>query len=1054
MPVASIGDYAFLRCDSLTSVTIPDSVTSIGDRVFAHCTSLESITIPDSVTSIGYNVFYNTPWLKAKRSENPFVIVNNILIDGKTCLGDVVIPDSVTSIGDYAFEDCTSLESITISSSVTSIGDSAFYYCESLESIIIPSSVTSIGNSAFSGCKSLISITIPDSVTSIGDGAFDDFTGKIIIENAECEIYDDINTISCLAKIYADTNSTAYDYAQKYGKMFGDCEYSYNYVYEDMPTPSLYMTSAEGCPGKTVTLELNVKADNLMEALEGYIFWHDESLSSSEAYSSDTRVFRVLSSVSGKRGVTVMTYDIGAISDGSIAYIDFTIPSDAKIGTEYFIGIKPNGFTVFDGDSSCEKTDTLSLYPGKITVVSDSEDTAELGKNEYQLDYNSEVELSFTPEESGEYYIETESDKYHFLWIDHSDSESFGMGSSDYRNGLTEELIAGQNYNIRLSSLLSDVEDYEYNNWIEGDEAATVSLSVYKVISEEKELKDLESYIIPAYSKAELTFTLDEATCIYIEPENNLNYSIYDEEGTGTWRSDGCYSLESGTYTIEIPPVIEDTEINVISDLEAYMASKQWSDYLEYDKVDENEDGTYDYVEITGCKKYVTSVDIPEEIEGLPVKKIGNNTLGNGFYECKNLKSVTIPKSVTEIGYTAFEGCVNLKNIVIPGNVEKITSCAFYNCIGLEQVVIEEGVKTIGGAAFSGCTNLETVNIPESVEFVGSGAFNATAISDSQQGIKYLDNWIIGCDAEIESIDNIKAGIKGIAHGSFARCNNLTDIKLPDGIEVIGDFSFANCEKLVNVELPESVGIIGSMAFYKCSELEKIVIANPDCEIGEEHFINTTASIDYHNPGHTISNYSTYVENSGYTDPHYDGTIYGCENSTAQAYAENYGYAFESLGEAPVQTTPAVTTAVTTTTTKATTTSATKTTASESTQASKSTTAAPLTTTSSETTKAETTNTTAENSDTTNTTNTTVTTVSTFVTSAITTTATGTTRPTGDANGDDKMTVSDAAFIARTLAKRITISIDENPYADYNKDGKVTVADAAAIARYLAKAKK
>ena len=51
--VTSIGDSAFEYCTSLTSVTIPDSVTSIGERAFACCTSLTSVTIPDSVTSIG-----------------------------------------------------------------------------------------------------------------------------------------------------------------------------------------------------------------------------------------------------------------------------------------------------------------------------------------------------------------------------------------------------------------------------------------------------------------------------------------------------------------------------------------------------------------------------------------------------------------------------------------------------------------------------------------------------------------------------------------------------------------------------------------------------------------------------------------------------------------------------------------------------------------------------------------------------------------------------------------------------------------------------------------
>ena len=48
-----IGDFAFSRCSSLTSITIPNSVTSIGDRAFHYCSSLTSVTIPNSVTSIG-----------------------------------------------------------------------------------------------------------------------------------------------------------------------------------------------------------------------------------------------------------------------------------------------------------------------------------------------------------------------------------------------------------------------------------------------------------------------------------------------------------------------------------------------------------------------------------------------------------------------------------------------------------------------------------------------------------------------------------------------------------------------------------------------------------------------------------------------------------------------------------------------------------------------------------------------------------------------------------------------------------------------------------------
>lgn len=93
--VVGLDNKAFEDCDSLTSITIPDSVTSIGNHTFWGCNNLASVVISDSITSIGIYTF-----------------------DSCTSLTSIVIPNAVTSIGGSAFSGCTSLASIRFEGTV------------------------------------------------------------------------------------------------------------------------------------------------------------------------------------------------------------------------------------------------------------------------------------------------------------------------------------------------------------------------------------------------------------------------------------------------------------------------------------------------------------------------------------------------------------------------------------------------------------------------------------------------------------------------------------------------------------------------------------------------------------------------------------------------------------------------------------------------------------------------------------------------------------------------------------------------------------------------
>ena len=116
----------------------------------------------------------------------------------------------------------------------------------------------------------------------------------------------------------------------------------------------------------------------------------------------------------------------------------------------------------------------------------------------------------------------------------------------------------------------------------------------------------------------------------------------------------------------------------------------------------------------------------------------------------------------------------------------------------------------------------------------------------------------------------------------FIGCESLTSVNIPDSETEITASTFCGCASLTSVTIPDSVTSIGGHAFYDCLALTSIIIENPDCEIFDD-------------PSTICDGYIYETDSCTFT-----GTIYGYENSTAQAYAEKYGYNFDTINHAPV----------------------------------------------------------------------------------------------------------------------------------------------------------
>lgn len=186
-------------------------------------------------------------------------------------------------------------------------------------------------------------------------------------------------------------------------------------------------------------------------------------------------------------------------------------------------------------------------------------------------------------------------------------------------------------------------------------------------------------------------------------------------------------------------------------------------------------DFEYRYVQRLGgieITKYLGNdevVNIPAEIEGKPV------VIVSGFSKT-NVKSVTIPDGVTEIGNEAFYWCKELTTVEIPDSVTRIGQRAFTQCEKLQNVRIPDGVTKIETAAFGYCIELTSINIPNGVTSIGNYAFSTC----------------LG----IESI-TIPNSVTEIGEGAFQSCAELTSIEIPDSVKKIEQYAFRGCHATI-----------------------------------------------------------------------------------------------------------------------------------------------------------------------------------------------------------------------------------------------------------------
>ena len=873
--VTSIGRYAFSGCASLTSVIIPAGVTSIGKDAFSDCTGLTAVTYAGTMQQwkdlYTYSPYYavcsascsdGTIWAWGscgKQGDNlTWTLTDGLLtISGtgemksptsdsyvpwyshREKITDISMEEGITTIGQYAFRGCTGLTAVTIPESVTGISSGAFYDCTSLTKVTIPAGVTSVGSSAFYGCTSLTAVNYA--------GTKQQWQDMGCHTPAECSdgtiwAWGDFGRYTTQTFTLIDGRLTI--------QGSGNMEFSYNgalipwYEFRDKITSVSLADGITSIDGKAFKDCVNLTSVTIPESIT--------SIRSSAFYGCTS-----LTSVSIPVGITYIP-DSAFANCPALREITFAQPFgrnltiessafslDAAISANITIRV-PTRMNINDAIADYDWAGTGRT----VTYVSTGTELA-IGTGG---PYRNEVAVGETIPMLAESCNESVS-------VSWSVENGTGTASIDQFGNLT---------GLTVGTVMVYAEDADGNEL-----SCTVNVvryvdSVTALLNGRQDIRRLG-----VGEKLQLTalLTPEDATT------SGVTWTVKDGTGSATVSTsryeDSPAELTGVTAgTVTLIATAKDSrktearlELTVTDTIRSYAVT---GGNLYYN----TETGI-----ITGSDRTVTNVVIPAAIDGVTITGIApyafaeKDSWGN-VNENTTLASVSIPKTVKEIGDHAFDTCVTLSSLRIASgsSLTTIGEYAFSECSSLVSLTIPDSVTNIGTGAFSlgGNSKLKHLTLSgeldtrgwldysgeilESVTFTGSKIIGQP--HRVENGSHYDGDNMLGRNAKkviiSDSVKTIEAhafcgcykltevsigdGVTAIEDYAFYRCNNLTQVTMGDSVQTIGDRAFSSCSKLTQVTMGDSIQTIGDYAFSSCDNLTTINLPDSLETIGKDCF--------------------------------------------------------------------------------------------------------------------------------------------------------------------------------------------------------------------------
>lgn len=875
--VKAIGDFAFINCLNLKSVTIPSGVLTIGESAFSGCSSLPSIIIPETVSEIrssafdgcsgftsidvlpatppsgGAKMFDNTnncPILipakseKAYRSASDWKVYDNRLqpkggsiIEFKdagvkaVCVkkwdtngdGELSVEEAaaVTAISTTMFkgnDKITSFDELQYFTGISAIAEHAFDGCINLSSVTIPDNVKVIESYAFYN-SGLSSVRIPQTVTSIGACAFvkcqnlSQFTSAHASKDSRLLIIN--NTVVAFAPYGLTEYSNIPSSVKRIGtESFSGCTKLTSVVIPESIT-GIESYAFSGCP----RLEFIDCLPTTPPSLGTAAF-------------QDTNNCPIL---------------IPSKSEN-----DYRSASDWKA---YDNRLQPKGGSLIEFKDSYVKTVCVSKW--------DTNNDGELSTSE------AAAVTSIGTAFKGNGNITSFSELDYFTGIKSIEDNAFNGCSK-----LTSITIPANVTAIGKGAFTSCTALKEFNGKFASNDkrllvadGSVVAFAPYNLTAYNSIPTNAKSIGASAFSGcSKLTSITIPASVERIGESAFYNCSGLTEltipanvNQIGANAFNGCSKLASIEAWPATPPAGGTGMFSSTNNCPIYVPGKSennyktapyWKDYA--NRITVKGGSLIEFKDAAVKGLCVKNWDTGGDGELSVVEAAAVKTIGTVFSENKSIKSfdeLQYFTGLSGIENRAFYGCNNLSLVTLPSNVKSIGDSAFALCYALSASPIRDGITGIGAFAFSFCKNLTSVVIPQSVSSIGSGAFEGCERLSSFTG-KYAssdkrllidDNTVIAfAPYGVSSYSNIPSGVTTIGAFAFDGCSNLKNLILPSSVSTVKYCAFMDCVSLSQLSLPESITAIDDLAFSGCSGLEELTIPSNTGKIGHYAFNNCT----------------------------------------------------------------------------------------------------------------------------------------------------------------------------------------------------------------------